>query len=38
MTNKQLQNWAYNLAIEDRIELVQFYLRLCNVCAELDKK
>lgn len=38
MTTKQLQKWAKNLSIEDYIDLVLFYSRLCTVCSQLDKE
>lgn len=38
MTKEQLQKWAISLPMEDYVELVLFYGRLCSVCAELDKE
>jgi len=38
MTTQQLQKWVKNLSIEDRIDLVLFYSRLCTVCGQLDKE
>ena len=38
MTIEQLRKWAVDLPMEDWIDLVMFYSRLCKVCAELDKE
>ena len=38
MTTKQLQKWVKNLPVEDYIDLVLFYSRLCTVCSQLDKE
>lgn len=38
MTTKQLQQWVKNLSLEDHIDLVLFYSRLCAVCSQLDKE
>ena len=38
MTKIQLENWVRNLPMEDYIDLVLFYSRLCSVCSQLDKE
>lgn len=38
MKTKQLQQWVKNLSLEDYIDLVLFYSRLCVVCGQLDKE
>ena len=38
MTKIQLERWVKELPLEDYVDLVLFYSRLCKVCAELDKK
>ena len=34
----QLQKWVKKLPMEDYIDLVLFYSRLCAVCSKLDKE
>lgn len=38
MKTEQLQQWVKNLPLEDYIDLVLFYSRLCSVCSQLDKE
>lgn len=38
MTTAKLQKWVRNLPIEDYVDLALFYVRLCKVCGEVDKK
>lgn len=38
MTTIELQKWARNLSVEDYVDVVMFYLRLCKVCEDLKKQ
>lgn len=38
MTTQQLQQWVKKLPLEEHIDLVLFYSRLCAVCGQLDKE
>ena len=38
MKTEKLQKWAKDLSLDDYVDLVLFYSRLCTVCSELNKK
>lgn len=38
MTKEQLKKWLNNLELDEYVELVLFYSRLCTVCSQLDKE